>query len=345
MDCARGKDSGPSIGAYSPQIRGYNPHMSSLLFGLGTVGPVFLVIAIGIGMRRAKLIDSDLASQMSRLVFHLFLPALLLKALISADFRSLLSLPLVLTVWGILFTSVALAILTARLFGIDRQYRGLFTSGATWGNVAIVGYALGEALYGEPGLARAAIFSALVLPLHTPLGFLLMDRHLAAEGRKGFLPAMIRRIVRNPVLMAILIGLILNALLRGAGWEMPGIVLELLDILARASLPLALVAIGASLEFGRQGAGWRIPLGASFIKLLMMPLLAFLVTAFTGMDEYWRGSVILGFSCPTAVSFFVISRSLGFEGKRGASIVTATTVGAALSVGFIAIVLKAVGLA
>lgn len=319
--------------------------MSPLLFSLTTVGPVFLIIAIGVVLRRAGLINPDIAGDMSRLVFHLFLPALLLKALIVADFGSLLSWRLLLTVWGILFMSFAVSRLLSGFIGVEKEDRGLFASGSTWGNVAIVGYALGEALYGEEGLARAAVFSAMVLPLHTPMGLMVMDRTLTAGGRRGFVPAMFRRIVTNPILMSIVIGLTLNLGLGVFSLQVPGFIMNILDILARASLPLALVAIGGSLEFGRQGAGWTLPGSAVAVKLLMMPLIAFAVTGLVGLSPGWRGSVIIGFSCPTAVSFFVISRSLGYEGAKGAAIVTATTVGAAVTIGVLAVVLKAMGLA
>ena len=319
--------------------------MDSLLFSLGTIGPVFLIIAIGVLLRRFGLIDPDIAGSMTRLVFHLFLPSLLLRALIKADFSSLLSLPLVCAVWGTLFLGFSLAWLGARLFGADRKTRGIFASGSTWGNVAIVGYALGEAIYGEAGLARAAIFSVLVLPLHTPMGFFAMDSHLAAADRKGFLPAMAGRLVRNPIIISVILGLVLNLTVHAASAEIPGFLMNVLDILARASLPLALVAIGGSLEFARDPAGWAEPSAASLVKLVIMPLIAYPMARIFGLDNGWIGTVILGFSCPTAVSFFVISRSLGYEGSRGAAIVTSTTLGSAITVGIIAIILKSIGLA
>ena len=60
--------------------------MESIIYSLTTVGPVFLIIAIGILLRRFGLIDTSLSEGLSRLVFHVFLPALLLKSLIKTDF-------------------------------------------------------------------------------------------------------------------------------------------------------------------------------------------------------------------------------------------------------------------
>ena len=98
-------------------------------------GMIPFIIAIGVILRRVGMIDNSLSDNLSRLVA---------------------------TAWGTLFLSFAIAWFSARFVGADRETRGLFASGSTWSNVAIVGYALGEALYGEEGLARASLPLALV---------------------------------------------------------------------------------------------------------------------------------------------------------------------------------------
>jgi malonate transporter len=315
--------------------------VESIVYSLTTVGPVFLIIAIGVILRRAGLIDSSISGHLSRLVFHVFLPALLLKTLISTDFTSMLSLRLIAVVWGTLFLSFAFAWFAARFVGISSDTRGLFASGATWSNVAIVGYALGEALYGEEGLARAAIFSALVLPLHTPIGYFAMDRQISSREGSGILKKVFKRLAVNPIILAIFLGIFLSLL----PVQMPVIMMDILAILGRASLPLALVAIGGSLEFTRDPAGWTEPLAAAGIKLVLMPVLAFAAARIVGLNAAWTGSIVVGFSCPTAVSFFVISRSLSHDASRSAAIVTATTLGSALTAGVITALLKSAGLA
>lgn len=315
--------------------------MESIIYSLTTVGPVFLIIAIGVVLRRTGLIDTSISGSLSRLVFHVFLPALLLKTLIGTDFSSLLTVRLIAVVWGTLFLSFALAWIGARLLGVSADSRGLFASGATWSNVAIVGYALGEALYGEEGLARAAIFSALVLPLHTPIGYFAMDRQLSDNGGGQVILKVLKKLAVNPVILAIAGGILLSFV----PVAMPRIMMDVLDILGRASLPLALVAIGGSLEFTKDPEGLKEPFAAAGIKLLIMPALALVAAKLAGLDAAWTGSIVVGFSCPTAVSFFVISRALGHDAARSAAIVTATTVGSAITAGAIAALLKYAGLA
>jgi hypothetical protein len=315
--------------------------VSNLVFSLTVVGPVFLIIGTGVLLRVFHLLDQVLADGLTKLVFHLFLPALVIKTLIHTDFSSIFSFRLILISLGILIVSFFAAWLVALVFGVRREARGLFASGSTWSNVAIVGYALGEALYGEEGLARAAVFSALVLPMHIIIGSIAMDRDLfrSESGKGGYV--LLRRLAVNPVILAVLAGAGLSFI----PVEIPRIADDVLGILGKASLPLALVAIGGSLEFRMKSREWLESLGAASVKLLLMPSIAFLAASAADLSPEWTGSIVLGFSCPSAVSFFVISRSLGQDPAKSAAIVTATTLGAAFTAGLVVFVLKTAGLA
>lgn len=301
--------------------------MDSILLSLQTIGPVFLIIGLGAVIRRFGLIDTDLSGKITRLVFYIFLPALILRALILADFSSFLSFRILFVIWGTLFVGGSAAWLIATISGVKPRSRGFFTAGSAWGNVAIIGYALGEAIYGEEGLARATIYSALILPLNTPLGYALMG-----NWRNGGLG---RRLLFNPLIITIIVGVVIKLI----AVPVPAFAIDILGILGRASLPLALIAIGGSLVFTKDPDGWTEPAGAALIKLILMPTLALFASRLAGLTPEWTGTVIIGFATPTAVSFFVVSKSLGHDGARGAAIVTLTTIASALTTGLIGVLL------
>jgi len=340
--------------------------MEYIVYSVKSVSPIFLIIAIGTILRKVGLIDKIFSEKITRLVFNIFLPALLLKSLILVDFQKTQSFRMILTVWGTLFACFFISRGFSCLVVSRRQSRGFFVSGAIWGNVAIMGYALGEALYGLEGLARAAIFSALVMPVHIFIGYLSMNSYASlrfvsnsgsehtqtqqsvngSNSARGTLT--VSRIkyfasklsfIANPVTMSIALGILLNLL----QFKIPDLALTLLDILGEMSLPLSLIAIGGSLQF--RIANWGESLFAAVIKLIVMPAAAFLIARVMQLERAWTASIVIGFSCPTAISFFVISRSLGHEASRAAAIITASTVGSAFSAGIIATLLKLWGYA
>ena len=314
----------------------YNRRMEIVLFGIRTIAPIFLIILIGILFRHLKILNENLTGGMTRLVYILLLPALIIRAIAKSDIRSLFSGKLVLVLWGTLLASQLVAWLVSWLFGADRRSRGLFSSGASWGNLVIVGYALGNAVYGEEGVALAALVSALLMPLHNVLAVFSMSGFQSSGEDSDSRWNALLRILKNPVLISIAIGLILSL----SSTPLPGVISDLLDILGRASLTLALLAIGGSLRFSKDSAGWAEPVGAALMKLLFMPALAFFGARMLGLENEITGIVVLMFACPTAVSFFVVSRSMGYDPSRGAAIVTITTLGSALSAGIVAGLLK-----
>jgi len=340
--------------------------MGSIIYSFNSVSPIFLIIAIGVILRRMGLIDSSLSEKITRLVFNIFLPALLLKSFILVDFQEILSFRVLLVVWGTLLACFFIARGFSCLVSAQSPSRGFFASGAIWGNVAIIGYALGEVLYGLEGLSRAAIFSALVMPLHIFIGYLSMGRsdslrialntklehtriqpsvHQTDSSKGIFTLSKIKclsnelKLIASPVIAAIVFGILLGFL----PLQIPTLVLNALDILGKAGLPLALIAIGGSLRF--KVVNWVEASFAAIIKLIIMPVVAFLIARAMNLERVWIASIVIGFSCPTAISFFVISRSLGHEASRAAAIVTASTVGSVLSVGITTALLKIWGYA
>lgn len=301
--------------------------MQTILYSFTTVSPIFIIIGIGVLLRRIKLIDTDICGHITKLVYYVFLPALLLHSFVGNNHSSALNSSILLVILLTLFIQFVVSWLIAVLSGKRGIGRGMFASGCCWGNVAIIGFGLAQALYGEVGLQRAVIFSGITLPLHLITGYIAMGRSFSV---------LLRRIVINPVIMSFALGQVLNLL----SFQMPQMASEILGILGRASLPLALVAIGGSLEFNRKQWHLNESLIMSAMKLLFMPLLAFLLARFFGLEDAWIGTIVVGFSCPIAVSFFVISRSMGIEASRGAAIITTSTVAASITTGLIAALLQ-----
>ncbi|MCG8451824.1 MAG: AEC family transporter [Spirochaetales bacterium] len=283
-----------------------------------TITPVFSLILLGVFLRVFHVLHHEDASLLSRMVFRLFLPILLFRTLATT---TLPSTPPVLLVLVILLPLLGVY---GAVWGVTKgmkwNHPGFLASASTWSNVAILGYALGEAFDGSAGLARAAMFSAFVLPLHNVMAFWGMKR--ADE------PHHKHRIFWNPLMVAIVAGLLFSLL----PLSLSPPITVLLNQVGRASLPLALIAIGASLRFHRSSS-WYLPLGVSFVKLVLLPLVAYVFGKRLGITPSWLMTTVIGFACPTAISFFVVSEKVGFPPSQGAMIVSFTTLLSPVSIG------------
>ena len=133
---------------------------------LQIVAPVFLLAFVGLFLKKIKLIDRCFVDMSSRLVFNVALPCLVFVKLSVVDFNQLFNpkqIVYICTATGLAFV----LIWSLGRFRI-RQGRDLsaFIQGAFRSNFSIVGFAIVWNLFGEDGLARAAMILAFLMPLY-----------------------------------------------------------------------------------------------------------------------------------------------------------------------------------
>ncbi|QEN09574.1 AEC family transporter [Oceanispirochaeta crateris] len=310
--------------------------MDILFFSIATIGPTFLVIIIGALLRKWNFMDSDLSENLSKLVFQLLLPALILKTLSGMEKNSSFSIPLVLSLLFFYFFTILIAALISLAIRIPKGERGFFMAGSSFGNNAIIGYAFGAALYGEQGIARAAILSAILMPLSLLSSGLMLNKENRKKNWQSSVHSFALSMIKNPVMISLLLGIAL--------WlspiTLPAMAAGSLTLLAQASLPLALLAVGGSLEF-EMNLKDRLEITlTTFLKLIFMPLSALGASLYFNLPPEATGSLLLMAACPTSISYFVMARNQGHSPSKGAAIVTVTTLVSALSAAIIAAYLK-----
>ncbi len=304
--------------------------MEHAVFALETVLPVFFVILIGALLRSKGLIDARFVSVSSRLVFTVSLPALIFSSIAVTDFFAIFEWREVAVVAAVTVLVYGIANMVARLRISVPASRGAFVACSFNGNVAIFGLAILSSVFGEEGLARGAVLLSFMMPLYnglTVMGLLHQVRGDGEEGAGG--GAMLIRLLTNPLILAALAALPFSL----SPLSLPDPAMDTIRYLARMTLPLALIGIGASLRFDLLRTGWRLALGASFLKIAAMPLLAGAAALAAGLPGSSAGVIILFTGAPTAVAVFIMSESMGADAPLAASIITFNTLASVLTIG------------
>jgi predicted permease len=137
---------------------------------------------------------------------------------------------------------------------------------------------------------------------------------------KSFLYGM-RLIFRLPLIWAMLIGLAL----RFFQIPLPYGIDKSIEQLGRASIPVALIILGMQLASTGLGVG-RYELLATSLRLLVAPLLGFLVAWFLGLRGLDLQVFIIQSAMPTAVNSVILVTEFGGDAARVAKTVVTTTV-------------------
>ncbi|XKE45653.1 AEC family transporter [Halomonas organivorans] len=290
----------------------------------GALGPLFLLILLGVALGRARFPGGDFWSRLEGLIYYLLFPAMLVATLAEADIRQVPIARLALVLLG------SLSAFGLLLWGLRRRLAldtAAFTSvfqGAVRFNT-YVGVAGAAALHGTAGATVAAVAVALMVPA---VNVLCVMTFLAAGtlGDAGLRTSLLA-LARNPLILGCLVGAGLN--LSGVG--LPGWTREAASLLGRAALPLGLVAVGVALRpaslLRRDGGIWT----ASLVKLLLMPALVLALASLVGLGPVGRDVALLFAALPTATSAYVLARQLGGDAELMAAMITGQTLMAMIS--------------
>ena len=296
---------------------------------LTAVLPVFLVILVGFVLRRARWLPDAFWAPAENMTYTVTFPALLVANLASADMGRVAWAPLMAVQADavVLVAAGAVALrkpLSARL-GLDGPAFGSVFQGMIRPNT-YVGLAFAAALFGDAGVTLTAICVAVVVPLVNVLSVLCLSA--CGSGQAARPGAIARGIATNPLILACALGIGLNA----SGLGLPPVIGPTLEILGRAALPVALLAVGAGLSFRHLGRARAPVAAASGIKLALLPALVGLGCVATGLDGPTTTVAVLYAGLPCSASSYVLARRMGGDAPLIAGIITAQTLASALTI-------------
>lgn len=291
--------------------------LENLIFSLEVTLPIFMVICAGIVLKRIGVIDNEFARIGSELVFKVTLPCMLFVKLVDAQFNAM---PLDLLVYALVAT-VAVFILLEWLIAprLSQDDRGVFVQGAFRGNLGIIGLAYCLNAYGDSIIPLASIYLAFLTILFNVLAVITLNRH-AAGGENASLLVTLKKIAKNPLILAIVLALTLS-------WfklEVPSVALETLGYFAAMTLPLALMCSGAAIRWREFRTSVNL-YWATLAKLVVVPSL--IVSGGVAMGFRGESLAVLYFmsSAPTAAASFPMVMALGGNHYLASAIIATTS--------------------
>jgi hypothetical protein len=287
--------------------------------------PNFSLIAIGWLLCRYTALDRRVWDQVESLVYYFLFPVLLFHSIVRSplDFgatSSLLTAGVGIGLCGIAMT-YALPFVPGLGRHIDRRDHAASAQIGFRFN-SFICLALAERLAGPQGLLLIAVLIGVCVPMFNIAAVWPMARHAKA----GFA----RQLVRNPLIVATLAGLLANVL----GLTVPNWATPTLTRIGAASLALGLMAAGAGMQFATLGRGKALAVSVLAIRHLLLPLVAWGLSYALRLDAT-QAAVLMAFSAvPTASSAYVLAARMGYNGPYVAGLVTLSTLLGVVSLPF-----------
>ena len=241
------------------------------------------------------------------------------------------------TYLGILITFIASYLFSKSVIK-QKVSRGAFVQGAFRSNYVIIGYPLILNMFGETGIAKAAVLTAFMMPIFNVLAVIILsitsDNEMANDKKK-----IILNIIKNPLIIAIFISLFFSYF----QIKLPTFANQTIDYLAQLSMPLALLGIGSFFSFEKMKDCFSNALLASIIKIVINPLIFVSIAYFIGFRGDNLGVLFVLFGSPTSISSFIMAEAMDNDSDLAANIIIITTMGAIFTIFMGVYILKSIG--
>lgn len=222
----------------------------NLLVVLNQALPIFLLIGLGILLRRTGLLRTDAVDALKMLVVRAVLPAVLFPSFLDMELRPDFAWVFVL-VFALCVGGWFAGRIITRALGIRRRYAPFLMTGYEYGMLGISLFA------GAYGLSAVGVIAVTALGHEIFIWFVFFTLLMIERDGKAGVGATVRGFLLNPVIVAILGGIALNLLGVHTATLQPlpvvGAFMRALGFLAPLTVPLILIVVGHGMIVERDG--------------------------------------------------------------------------------------------
>ncbi len=306
--------------------------MEIILHALNGVLTIVIMIAVGFYLERKGWFSEESVALISRLVNFVCLPTYMLTNIL-ANFKHdqliTLSHGLIVPIISML-AGYAISILIAKLIGVPRAHRGIFSICVAFSNTIFIGLPLGIALFGDAGAPYIMIYYMVNTTLFWTIGF-----HDLAIGSGAEAPLFSKKTLKSimsPPLMGFLLGVVMVLL----ELSLPEAIFKSFHYLGSMTTPLAMLFIGIAMS----KTNWQeIAVGKELVvamlgRYLICPWIVFLIIPFFHLDAMMEKVFVIMAAMPAMTNTAIVAKGYGGDYKYAAMLTAVSTVLAVVAIPF-----------
>ncbi|XQY90136.1 AEC family transporter [Metabacillus sp. HB246100] len=263
-----------------------------------------MIIAIGYGLKRSNFIKEKDGEGLSRLLFNLTLPCLLIVTFNGITIQSSLFVLIIAGfVYGLIIASVGFLFFRKS----PRKIKGMVRMMLPGLNIGLFAYPLVEVIFGHEGITYFAMFDVGNAFIIFGLSYFIASFYSEVEEVKLEAKTILVKMSKSVPLMTYLLVLILSII----GIRLPQPIIDVSEIISKANMPLSLLLLGIFLTFTFEKSNLKLMghyLIVRYVVALVFGLACYLLLPF---NEMVRVTIVLGVLLPASVS--VLTYSVEFK--------------------------------
>lgn len=282
--------------------------LNNFLISLEAVLPMFLMMAVGLAVKKKKLLNPEEVKKLNHMVFVIFFPVMMFDNLYGADVKSALDGKLI--VFGIIAVLLEYFVALAVVLCIEKEAksRGAMIQAIYRSNFVIMGIPIAVNMFGHGNMAVTALMVSIIVPVYNVLAVVTLE---VFRGGKPRLANVLKGLVTNPLLLGAAAGV--AAVL--VDLKLPTVLETVVGDMAAVATPMALVILGASFNFKSLRRCRRNLIVCVIGRLVVVPAAGLSAAALLGFRGIAFVTLIAIFASPTAISSFTMAESMDSDGE------------------------------
>lgn len=296
---------------------------ADLIFSANVVVPIFLLIMLGYGLTKIKLWNADFLKTANEVCFKCLLPVLLFYNVATADIYKVFNLRLIIYACLCACLLCGLLFLIIPIFVKDPKRRGVMIQGTFRSNFLLFGVPLGLSIGGEDGAILAAVVASFYVPVINMLS--VISLYAFSDSKSKSLKSALIGIVKNPLIIGGVSGLVFSLIRNAIGFEIPTIIDTTLFNIKSIATPFAFLVLGGDLKFGSMLRNIKVSIFSVLGKTILIPAIMLPVSAMLGFNTLEMAILVAIFATPNAVSSYAMARNYEADHELAGEIITLGT--------------------
>lgn len=272
--------------------------MEGFQTAVNVVTPLFILLSLGVFLRKSGIIDEHTLNQLNKLAFKVFLSVSLYYNIYMADVSEVFDEKMLIFAVAAQLIIVLISLLIAFAAEKTKKRRGALSHVIFHTNFVIFGTMIGTALCGEGNIGKISLLIAVIVPLQNILSVIVLE--MFKENGKIELKQLVWQVIKNPYVIAALLGFATQLL----QVSFPEFLENAIRDVGRCGAPVAIIVMGGLFNFGAIKENVKTIIVGCLSRLVLIPSIMLPIAVYFD----FRGTAMIGLMCifiaPCATSSF-----------------------------------------
>lgn len=293
--------------------------MEGFQTAINVVTPLFILLSLGVFLRKAGIIDEHTLNQLNKLAFKVFLSISLYYNIYTADISEVFDEKVLIFAVAAQLIIMIISLLIALIAEKTKKRRGAMSHVIFHTNFVIFGTMIGTALCGEGNIGKISLLIATIVPLQNILSVVVLA--LFKEEGKIEVKQLVWEVIKNPYVIAALLGFATQAI----QISFPEFLENVIRDVGRCGAPIALIVMGGLFNFDAVKENAKSIIVGCFSRLILIPTIMIPIAVHFDFE----GTAMIGLMCifiaPCATSSFNLASMMDSDADLTSQLVVFTS--------------------